>query len=223
MICHFNLFDLIKDNINTLAPLTLEHSCTGVLRMKNTLEDRLQISDLVNGWIHRDLNQWDALRSLFHPDGTIEVTWFEGLFSGFVDGSERMKASDLRTKHFIGSPIITFNGDKAIVETNAIIIAENVKLNLGCNGHNRFYDMVEKRDGVWKLFHRQSIYDMGAFTFPLGQTEINFSGVEKYPREYAALAFLLEKSGFPVKRVFATRGSELERKMKTEGQAWLIS
>lgn len=149
------------------------------------------------------------------------MTWFEGLFSDFVNASARMGASDLRTKHLMGSPIVTFNGNRAIVETNAIIIAENVKLNLGCNNHNRFYDLVEKRDGIWKLVHRQSIYDMGTFSFPMGLTEIDTSVAEKYPREYAALAYLLEKSGFPVKRVFATRGSELERNMKAEGQTWL--
>lgn len=59
----------------------------------------------------------------------------------------------MRTKHLIGTPVVTFNAEatRAIVETNAMIIGENVKLNLGCIGHNRFYDMAEKRDGVWKL------------------------------------------------------------------------
>jgi hypothetical protein len=45
--------------------------------------------------------------------------------------------------------------------------------------------------------------------------------VKKYPREYAALAYLLEKSGFPVKRTFATKGSDLEKAMKAAGEAWL--
>ncbi|WP_140918323.1 nuclear transport factor 2 family protein [Limnobaculum xujianqingii] len=189
--------------------------------MQNNLEDRTQIADLINGWIHRDLGQWEQLRSLFHPDGTIEITWFEGLFSEFVNGSMRMGKSDLRTKHLIGAPIIRFNGDKAIVETNAMIIGENVKLNLGCNVHNRFYDLAEKRNGIWKLLKRQSVYDMGTFTFPLGLVEVDQSLTAKYPREYAALAYILEKSGFPVNRVFATRGSELEQTMKAEGQIWL--
>lgn len=91
-----------------------------------------------------------------------------------------------------------------------MIIADNVTLNLGCIGHNRFYDMAEKRDGVWKLRHRQSIYDMSSFTFPLGIVEIDQTTVAKYPQEYAALGYLLEKSGFPVQRVFTTRGSVLE-------------
>lgn len=191
--------------------------------MQNQLQDRQQLNDLMNGWMHRDLGEWDQLRELFHPDGTIEITWFEGLGSDFVNGSMRMGASDLRTKHLIASPAVTFNkgGNKALLETNAMIIAENVKLNIGCECHNRFYDLAEKRDGVWKLFHRQSVYDMGTFTFPLGPVEIDRSITAKYPREYAALAYLLEQSGFPLGRVFATRGSELESKMKAEGQRWL--
>jgi len=191
--------------------------------MNNQLQDRQQLNDLVNGWMHRDLGEWAQLRNLFHPDGTIEITWFEGLASDFVEGSMRMGASDLRTKHLIASPAVTFNdaGNKAILETNAIIIAENVKLNIGCECHNRFYDLAEKREGVWKLFHRQSIYDIGTFTFPLGPIEIDRNIALKYPREYAALAYLLECSGFPLGRVFATRGSELETTMKAAGQRWL--
>jgi len=191
--------------------------------MHSQQNDRQQLADLMTGWIHRDLSEWRQLRELFHPDGTIEITWFEGLASEFVEGSMRMGASDLRTKHVIASPVVTFDasGNKAILETNAIIIAENVKLNIGCECHNRFYDLAEKRDGVWRLFHRQSIYDMGTFTFPTGPVEVDQSIVAKYPREYAALAYLLEQSGFPLGRVFATRGSELEAKMKDEAQRWL--
>lgn len=192
--------------------------------MMNTyLQDRLALSDLLTGWIHRDLGEWDALRELFHPDGTIEVTWFEGAFSDFVDGSIRMGASKLQSKHLIGSPVVSLNGNKAIVETNAVIVGENAELQLGCAVHNRFYDLAEKRDGVWKLYRRQSVYDMGSFTFPVGAKEIDTTVVARYPREYAALAYVLEKSGFPIGRVFATRGSALEQSMKAEAQAWLVA
>jgi hypothetical protein len=81
--------------------------------MQTNLQDRMDIADLMTGWIHRDLAQWDDLRTLFHPDGEIEVTWFEGKASDFVDASMRMGASDLRTKHLITSPVVAFNGCKA--------------------------------------------------------------------------------------------------------------
>jgi hypothetical protein len=191
--------------------------------MHTTLEDHQAISDLMTGWMYRDLAQWDQLAGLFHPDGTIEVTWFEGPATDFIEGSQRMGQSDLRTKHFVGQPIIRFNGSRAIVETNAMIIGENVALDIGCVAHNRFYDLVEKRDGQWKIVRRQSIYDGAYFTFPYGVVEIDRDSVRRAPREYAALAWLLDQSGFPVQRVFATKGSELEQKMKQQGEAWLAS
>jgi hypothetical protein len=189
--------------------------------MQSNLEDRLSIADLMTGWIHRDLGEWDQLRSLFDPDANFEITWFAGKASEFVDGSMKMGASDLKTKHVITSPIVTFNSDKAIAETNAIVVADNAVLGVGCEGHLRFYDRVEKRHGAWKIVNRQAIYEICAFTFPSGFVELDKLAIQKYPREYAPLAYLLEKSSFPVHRVYPTKGSELEKVIKAKGQTWL--
>lgn len=191
--------------------------------MQSYIADRLNIADLMTGWVHRDLGEWDSLRNLFHPDGTIEITWFEGKFTDFVDASMRMGASDLRTKHVIASPVVKFDRNRAIAETNAIIVCENVLLEVGCSVHSRFYDLVEKRDGVWKIVKRHCLYDMGTFTFPRGIVELDTVTIQRYPREYAPLAYILEKSGFPVTRVFATKGSDQEKAIKTSAQAWLVS
>ena len=81
------------------------------------LESRQAIADLMTGWMHRDLAEWDQLLALFHPDATIAFTWFEGKFTDFVDASKQMRQSNFKSKHLIGSPVITFNGDRAISET----------------------------------------------------------------------------------------------------------
>jgi SnoaL-like domain len=135
----------------------------------------------------------------------------------------RMGASDLRTKHVITAPVITFHGDRAIAETNAIVVAENVRLGVGAMGHNRFYDRIEKRDGAWKIINRQAIYDMGSITFSAGPVGVDGELIRRFPREYAALAYVLEQGGFPVKRVFPTKGSDLEKSMKAGGVAWLAA
>ncbi len=191
--------------------------------MTTTLQDRQDIADLMTGWIRRDLGEWERLRELFHPDGRIEITWFEGLASDFVDASARMSASDLRTKHLITSPAVTFSpdGNRAVSETNAVIVAENVRLDLGSNAHNRFIDRLERRDGVWRIADRKSVYDFAAFTFPTGVKQIDQEALAGHPREYAALAYLLEQSGFPVRRTFATRGGKLERDVKESALSWL--
>ncbi len=179
------------------------------------------IADLMTGWMHRDLAEWDQLLALFHPDATIEFTWFEGRFTDFVDASKKMRQSDFKSKHLIGSPVITFSGDRAISETNAVIIGDNPTLALGFVAHNRWIDQVEKRHGIWKVLKRQSVYDCAYFTFTWKTVEIDQAEFQKYPREYAALAYLIGKSGFPVQRVFATKGSDLETQMKQSAQVWL--
>ncbi|MEU8789676.1 nuclear transport factor 2 family protein [Streptomyces sp. NPDC048643] len=188
-----------------------------------TLQDRQDIADLMTGWIHRDQGRWDRLRDLFHPGARIEITWFEGPAADFVDASARMASTDLRTKHLITAPYVTFSADgsRAVAETNAVIVVENGSLGLGCNGHNRFIDRVERRDGVWRIADRKSVYDFATFTFPAGVTDVDDNMVAKYPSEYGALAYLLDQSGFPVERTFATRGSALERRIKESAFAWL--
>ena len=193
----------------------------GQRQTQSYLEDRLSIADLLTGWMHRDLGEWDQLRNLFHPDATIDITWFSGKASDFIDRSMKMGASDFKAKHVVASPVVTFNAHKAIAETNAIVVCDNARLGVGCEGHARFYDRVEKRDGVWKILDRQAIYDTCAFTFPTGFVDLDKRALQKHPREYAPLAYLLEKSGFPVDRVYPTKGSDLEKAIKSKGQTWL--
>jgi hypothetical protein len=89
--------------------------------MDTYLQDRQAIADLVTGWIHRDLAEWNQLRAVFHADGVIEITWFEGNASDVVDGSTRMGASDIRTKYLVAAPVVTFHVDKAIAETPCVM------------------------------------------------------------------------------------------------------
>lgn len=189
--------------------------------MNTRIEDRTAIIDLMTGWIHRDLGEWDELRDLFHPDATIAISWHDGLASDFIDGSARMGDSDLRTKHLLTNPSIRFHGDRSLVETNAMLVADNASLNLGCTAHARFWDRVDKRDGVWRIARREGSYDMSFLSYPRDRTDIDEEAMDRYPREYAALAYLLEKSGFPVLRELPTRGSELEAEMKAAGRVWL--
>lgn len=189
--------------------------------MTTRIEDRAAITDLMNGWIHRDLNEWAQLSDLFHPGATIAITWFDGPVTDFIEGSARMGSSDLRTKHFVGHPSITFNGNRALVQTNAMIVAESVALDLSSTTHNRFLDRVEKRDGVWRITRRESSYDMSYVNFLAKAPKVDEQTVRGYPREYATLAYLLDKSGFPIVREFPTRDSPREAEIKAAGKAWL--
>jgi hypothetical protein len=45
--------------------------------MQMILEDRQNIVDLMTGWIHRDLAEWDKLRELFHGVRRYELKVWE--------------------------------------------------------------------------------------------------------------------------------------------------
>jgi hypothetical protein len=60
-----------------------------------------------------------------------------------------------------------------------------------------------------------------SFTFPYGIVELDTSAIQKYPIEYAPLAYLLQQSGFPVTSIYPTKGSDLEKTIKAEGKTWL--
>ena len=186
-----------------------------------TLQDRQDIADLMTGWMYRDTGDWTGLAGLFHEGATIKVTWFDGLAEEFIRRSQRMGGSNLETKHVVTAPVVRFNDDRAIAETNAMIVAQNASLGLGAVSHNRFYDRIERRNGVWKIVQRDSIYDFGAFEFPLGPVAIDGDAARRFPIAYAPLAYLLEVSGYPVVGAFATKGDDLEASLKREGQAWL--
>ncbi|MFG1609911.1 hypothetical protein [Actinoplanes sp. NPDC049265] len=68
------------------------------------------------------------------------------------------------------------------------------------------------------------MYDFSTFNFPVAaETPVDRTAFDTFPPEYAALAYLLEASGFPVANVFPTRGSEPERKLKAEAALWLTT
>ncbi|MEZ0110411.1 hypothetical protein ABH920_004426 [Catenulispora sp. EB89] len=188
-------------------------------------QDRQAISDLMTGWIHRDRQDWEALATLFHPDATLRILWFDGKALDFVEGSRRMSHGPLRSKHFIGAPTVEFAGDRAFVETNAILLADHTELGIGATVHNRFLDRVSRRDGVWRIEHRDSVYDMGGFTFPFGTRaaeDIDSDDLRsRHPREYAALAYLLESTGASVAGPFPTRFSDQEQAILDAARAWL--
>ena len=182
---------------------------------------RNAIVELLNDFIYRDTERWDELLRLFHADGRIEIGWFQGPFTEFVAASRRTSGGDVSSKHVIGRPLVMVHGMRAIAETNVIIVGDNRKLGLGFTCHARFYDEVEQRDGSWRISLRQVIYDMSHFNLLDPAITLDQAKVGQHPREYAALAYVLDQSGLPIKRKFATKGSDLEAEMRAAGDAWL--
>jgi hypothetical protein len=74
---------------------------------------------------------------------------------------------------------------------------------------------------VWRIARRDSVCHFSTFAFPYGSVDIDTAPAHSFPREHAALAYLLVHSGFTVDRVHATRGSDLERWIRVDAAQWL--
>src|SRR5436305_6944732 len=130
--------------------------------MDDALLDRLAIRGLVEDWaVLRDARMWDRFRDVWHEDGQMMATWFQGSRDEFIKVSEEGYQKGVRILHFLGGSTIDVVGSRAIAQTKMTISqrakVEGVLCDVVCTG--RFYDFFEQRSGRWGLVLRQPIYE----------------------------------------------------------------
>lgn len=180
------------------------------------------IAELMTQWgSHRDAGRWEQLEGLFAPGATLQLTWTRATATEFVAAARRHSTGPLHSKHVIANPYVSVVGDRAIAETDAVLINDHHELDLGAVTHIRFLDRLARTDRGWKIAHRVSIYDCGGLTFPFGPVPVDRDLLHRFPREYAGLAYLLTHSGYQPSDRSPTRGSAAERDIRTSQDAWL--
>jgi SnoaL-like domain len=194
--------------------------------MKNDLIDRLAIRDLIDNWaMWRDTGRWEDFRKLWHADGVMMATWFQGGVDAFIEVSQQGFARGARTSHFQGGMSIDLKGRRAIAQTKMQIAqrgpVEGVVCDVVCSG--RFYDFLEKRRGRWGLVLRQPIYerDRIAPVDPAAKVKLDKKLLARFPEGYRHLAYLQTRNGQTVKLGMpGVTGPELEA-LYRRGAAWL--
>jgi len=190
-------------------------------------EDRSDISQLVYRWgFYRDHGMWDELLDTFHPDGEIQVTWYIGKFSGFVEASIGMAEGGAVSSHIMKPPIIDVVGARAISMTPASITARanpGVELDLTSNAY--FFDFLERRSGEWKITRRICVYQKDRMDSLLPSLKFWimswFIDTDKFDPAYQFLGAALEGQGFPVQPGQIVDNTDASRALYQEGQDWL--
>lgn len=194
--------------------------------MKSDLIDRLAIRDLIENWaMWRDTGRWDDFRKLWHSDGVMMATWFQGGVDDFIKVSQQGFARGARTSHFQGGMSIDLKGRRAIAQTKMQIAqrgpVEGVVCDVVCTG--RFYDFLEKRRGRWGLVLRQPIYERDRMSpvDPAAKVKLDKKLLARFPEGYRHLAYLQTRNGQTVKLAMpGAIGPELEA-LYRRGAAWL--
>ena len=103
----------------------------------------------------------DMIQSCFHPDGTDDHGIFQGSASDFCDWVMNALENYRATQHIISTQNAEISGNKAVCESYffAHHLMDNDAGSLEIIASGRYVDAMEKRDGVWKIKHRQAIFD----------------------------------------------------------------
>jgi hypothetical protein len=196
------------------------------MTMTDDLLDRLAIRDLIENWVvWRDAGDWQRFRSVWHDDGWMMATWFQGSCDDFIRVSREGFAKGVRILHFQGGSSIDLAGTRAIAQTKMTISqraeVEGVFCDVVCTG--RFYDFLEKRGDRWGLVLRQPIYEKDRLNpvAPDARLSLDKARLASFPEGYRHLAYLQAGIGYKVKTDMpGLIGPEVEA-LYARGAAWL--
>ena len=126
------------------------------------MDDVQEILRVVQNWaLWRDAGDWERFRGVWHEDGWMTATWFQGPAAKFVEVSKAGFDKGVSILHFLGGSSVDVKGDRAVAQTKMTISqrgdVDRVEVDVVCTG--RFYDFFEKRNGRWAIVRRQPIYE----------------------------------------------------------------
>ena len=171
--------------------------------MTLNLQDELHIRRLLERWaVWRDAGDWERFATVWHPDGVMMATWFQGSYADFIRVTQEGWAKGVSILHFLGGSAIEVAGDRAIAQTKMTIsqrgLVEGVPCDVVCTG--RFYDFVVREGGEWKLLHRQPIYEKDRIDpiDPAATLALDAAALAAFPEGYRHLAYIQTRIGYTV-------------------------
>ena len=198
--------------------------------MSDTFNDELQIRQMVERWaVWRDAGDWQRFATVWHPEGVMMATWFQGPFADFIRVTQEGWAKGVSILHFLGGSAIEVAGDRAIAQTKMTISqrgmvegeAGPVLCDVVCTG--RFYDFVTRHEGRWKLLHRQPIYEKDRIdpVDPSAQLQLDSKALSTFPEGYRHLAYIQTRIGYTVKMDMPMLKGDGVQALYARGQRWL--
>ena len=192
--------------------------------------DQLAIREVIENWVlWRDAGDWERFRGVWHDDGYMMATWFQGPATEFIRVSREGWDRGVSILHFLGGVAIELGGDlagdRAIAQTKMTIsqraTVHDVLCDVVCTG--RFYDFFEKRAGRWAIVLRQPIYEKDRMdpVDPSKTLALDAKLLGQFPEGYRHLAYLQSGLGYPVKKDMpGLKGPEVEA-LYGRGRRWL--
>jgi hypothetical protein len=194
--------------------------------MSEMTADKQAIRELVENWvIWRDSGDWDRFRTVWHDDGRMMATWFQGSAEEFIAASREGFNRGVNILHFLGGHTSDIAGTRAIAQTKMQIMqrasVHDVPVDVVCIG--RFYDFIEKRGGRWAIVLHQPIYEKDRMdpADPAAKLALDRDLLARFPEGYRHLAYLQVQNGSKVKPDMPGLKGPAVEALYARGAAWL--
>lgn len=198
--------------------------------MTDEMTDKLLIREMIERWaVWRDAGDWERFAAVWHPDGVMMATWFQGPFREFIRVTREGWDKGVSILHFLGGSAIEVAGDRAIAQTKMTISQRGmvegsdgpVLCDVVCTG--RFYDFVVRHEGAWKLLHRQPIYEKDRIDplDPMAPLKLDAAALATFPEGYRHLAYIQTRIGYRVKMDMPMLKGEGVQQLYRRGERWL--
>ena len=190
------------------------------------LVEKLAIRELLENWVvWRDSGDWDRFATVWHEDGWMSATWFQGPAREFIRVSQEGWRNGVRILHFLGGSSVEVVEDRAISQTKMTISqrakVHDVACDVVCTG--RFFDFLEKRSGKWGIVRRQPIYEKDRIDpiAPGAVPRLDREKLARFPEGYRHLAYLQAGIGYQVKMDMPMLVGKEVDELYAEGRRWL--
>jgi len=194
--------------------------------MDAELLDRLAIVETVQNWaLWRDAGDWERFRTVWHEDGWMTATWFQGPAAQFIEVSKAGFDKGVSILHFLGGTSVDLKGARAVAQTKMTInqraAVDGIAVDVVCTG--RFYDFFEKRRSEWKIVRRQPIYEKDRLDplDPSAKLALDADLLSRFPEGYRHLAYLQTKIGYTIKLDLPQLKGPVVEALYAHGRAWL--
>ncbi len=194
--------------------------------MDQRMLDTLSIKEVVENWaVFRDSGDWERFRSVWHEEGVMMATWFQGPFEEFIRVNKEGWNKGVSILHLLGGTSVEIAGTRAIAQTKMTISqrapVHDVMVDVLCTG--RFYDFFEKRNDRWAIVLRRLFYEKDRMdpVDPSKTVHLDPNILAQFPEGYRHLAYLQSGLGFKVKTDMpGLRGPDADA-LHALGKKWL--
>ena len=166
--------------------------------------DTLAIKEVVENWaVFRDSGDWEKFRTVWHEEGVMMATWFQGPFEEFIRVNREGWNKGVSILHLLGGTSVEIAGARAIAQTKMTISqrapVHGVFVDVLCTG--RFYDFFENRKDRWAIVLRRLFYEKDRMdpVDPSATVKLDAKVLAQFPEGYRHLGYLQSSLGFKVK------------------------